>query len=175
MNELENGFNLPPRYTGNEQIIEQAETTSSALNYLIYARDWALTGQKETLGSRRDFVIIKLSGNDQIETWIKPLPYIHRIGTGSKPYRLVGGQELTLSEDDIRVSGISKRYPLSTVWSYGVVYVLNPVLRLDGKVDLEKSSVYELVFLDDSDPTSWTLNLRQQRDSRNYGKVPLIP
>ncbi len=173
-NPTDNGFNQPPTYSGNERNLEQTAIESSTLNYLIYARDFALTGQKESMGARRDFVVVKLTPTDQIENWIKPTPYIHRIGSGSKPYRLVGGQELVLSEDDVRVTGISKRYSLSEIWNYGVVYVLNPIVEL-GKINLEKSSVYELIFLDDSDPTSWTLNLRQQRDSRNYGKVALIP
>ncbi len=167
---LNNGFNLPPMISGNEQSIEPHTQRSATLNYLTYASDWAHSHQLETMGYRRDFVIVK----NGIETWITPKPIVHRVGSGSKPFRLLGGQEVTLSEDDVRVEGISKRYPLELIWSYGVTYVLNPILGIDGKLDLGLSSTYELVFLDDSNPISWTLNIRQQRDSRNYG-VPLIP
>lgn len=172
---LDNGYNLPPTLAGNEQPITTQSQTSAGLNYLIYARDWLLSGQSETLGKRRDMVIVKLRNNLQEEINVNPKPTIKRVGSGSKPYRLLGGQEVILSEDDIRVSGISKRYRLDQVWSYGTLYVLNPVRLPDGKVDLNNSSVYELIFLDDSDPTSWTLNLRQQRDSRSIGSVAVIP
>lgn len=171
---LNNGFNLPPILSGNENTIEPHTQQSRTLNYLTYAHDWAYSNQIETMGYRRDFVIVKKTLSSNQELWITPKPVIHRVGSGSKPFRLLGGQEVTLSEDDVRVEGISKRYKLEDIWSFGIQYVLNPVLNNQGKIDLERSSTYELVFLDDSHPLTWTLNIRQNRDSRNYG-VPLIP
>lgn len=170
-----NGFNLLPTQSDNEQAIEAHSQDSSVLNYLLYARDWAYSQQQETMGKRRDFAIIKHLANSVEELWITPKPLIHRVGSGSKPFRLLGGQEVVLSEDDVRVEQLSKRYPLDQIFGYGIQYCINPVLNPQGKIDISKSSIYELLFLDDSNPIDWTLNLRQVRDNRNDGKIPLIP
>lgn len=175
MPDYDNGFNRPPTASGNEQPITRSVHQSRTLNYLSFASDWVMSKQIETMGMRRDFIVITRSTAGITEEWISPKPLIHRVGSGSKPFRLLGGQEVILSEDDVRVEGISKRYPLSTIWSYGTQYVMNPVLDPNsGLIDLDQSSVYELVFLDDSQPLFWTLNLRQIHDSRSNG-IPLIP
>jgi hypothetical protein len=72
-----------------------------------------------------------------------------------------------LSEDDLRVEGISKRYSLQDVWHWGLLYVIDPVFEAGGAIDLEASTVCELVFLDDSRPLTWVLNLRRKADHRD--------
>lgn len=114
----------------------------------------------------RTLILYRQTTTGPIETEILPRPYISRVGSKARPYRLLSGQEIQLSEDDIRVHGISKRYALSDIWQWGTLYVLDPVRGVDGGVDLDRSTVCELVFIDDSNALTWTLNLRKRSDSR---------
>ena len=114
----------------------------------------------------RTLILYQQTTEGPVETEILPRPYISRVGSKARPYRLLSGQEIQLSEDDIRVYGISKRYALSDIWQWGVLYILDPIRDTSGRVDLGGSTVCELVFIDDSNPLTWTLNLRKRSDSR---------
>ena len=173
MSDNQNGFNLPPLLQGTEQPIEQNRQTHTLLNSMVYSRDWIRSGMTENLGDRRDLIIVKHFQTGDIFTQIFPTPKINRLGTKSKPFRILGGNEVTLSEDDIRVDEVSKRYALAEIWSYGCEYIINPVYTL-GVLDLLKSTVCELIFVDDSKPLTWSLTLRKKLDSRSTGAV-VIP
>jgi len=168
------GFNQPTTPTTTQPPI--IDHTGNAGNYQgwlnngVTMRDY-LANTLETIDTtfRRDFFIINHSGFTVTVTPITPKPYIDRVGSTSKPYRLLSGQEVQLSENDLRVKGVSKRYPLSTIWQWGTLYCTNPVYDLGGNIDIQKSTVYELIFLDDSNPLYWVLNLRQKTDSRYNG------
>ena len=111
------------------------------------------------------YVINRSSGIDTI-TEILPRPSISRIGTKSRPFRLLSGKEIQLSEDDLRITGISKRYPVDQIYRVGTFYRIgNPAI---GQME------FELVFIDDSDPLTYSLTIRQRDDDRyqGYGVLP---
>ena len=165
-----NGFNLPPMLQGREITIQPIEQTHTLLGSMVYGRDWVRSGISENLGDRRDLIIVKHFQTGDVFTRIEPTPKINRLGTKSKPFRILGGNEVTLSEDDIRVDEISKRYKLSDIWAYGCEYIINPVYT-SGNLDLSKSTVCELIFVDDSKPLTWSLTLRKKLDSRSNGAM----
>ena len=111
------------------------------------------------------FVVNRDNGVDTV-TEILPRPRISRVGTKSRPFRLLSGREIQLSEDDLRVTGISKRYPPGDVYRVGTFYRI-------GDTNIGQSD-YELVFLDDSDPVSYSLTIRQRSDDRYQG-YDLLP
>jgi 2-hydroxy-3-keto-5-methylthiopentenyl-1-phosphate phosphatase len=168
------GFNLPAQPTINQPPI--VDHTGTSMNYQgwlnngVTMRDY-LANTSETIDTTflRDFFVVSHSGTSVTVTPILPKPYIDRVGSTSKPYRLLSGQEVQLSENDLRVKGISKRYSLSTIWQWGTYYCTNPIYDGDGNIDLSKSTLYELIFIDDSNPLYWVLNLRQKTDSRYNG------
>lgn len=167
------GFNVPTAPTDTQPpIIDHtgSGTYQGWLNNGVTMRDY-LANTLEMIDTtfRRDFFIINHSGATVTVTPITPKPYIDRVGSTSKPYRLLSGQEVQLSENDLRVKGVSKRYPLSTIWQWGTLYCTNPIYKQNGDLDIEKSTVYELIFIDDSHPLYWVLNLRQKTDSRYNG------
>ena len=174
------GFNTPtPPTTTQPPLLDHTGISSNYqgwLNHGVTMRDY-LSNTLETIDTtfQRDFFIVSKSGTSTTVTPIIPKPYVDRVGSQSKPYRLLSGQEVQLSENDLRVKGISKRYPLSTVWQWGTLYCTNPVYSSPGVVDLTKSTLYELIFLDDSHPLYWVLNLRQKTDSRYNGAEYDLP
>ena len=168
---MTNGFHTPPTPTGNEPGYTSSNSGfSSWLNNGVTQRDY-LTQQYQRVdtGGYRELYTVLNSASGQTVTQIVPSPLVRRVGGNSKPYRLLSGQEVQLSEDDLRVSGISKRYPISTIWQWGVLYLLNPYKDATGAIDVERSTLYELVYLEDSHPLYWVLNLRRRSDDRNKG------
>ena len=164
------GFNTPPIVSGVANNQMATPQISSWLASGITQRDM-ITRQYQVIdtGFYRDFYTVQYTlNNSPVITPITPRPYINRIGSTSKPYRLLSGQEVQLSEDDVRVTGISKRYSLSQIWQWGMLYLLNPIVT-QGAIDIGKSTLYELVFIDDSSPLYWVLNLRKRSDSRSNG------
>jgi hypothetical protein len=174
------GFNTPTTPTTSQPPI--VNHTGSAGNYQgwlnngVTMRDY-LANSWETIDTTflRDFLVVTNVGGTVTTTAITPKPYIDRVGSTSKPYRLLSGQEVQLSENDLRVKGISKRYALSEIWQWGTYYCTNPVYDLSGGVDLAKSTLYELIYIDDSNPLYWVLNLRQKTDSRYNGAEYDLP
>jgi hypothetical protein len=117
----------------------------------------------------RSLWLVTVNQNPVLTTQVEvsPRPYIQRVGTESRPVRLLSGNEVILSEDDLRVTGISKRYSINDIWHWGLVYVIDPVFLPNTQtVDLDQSTCCELVFLDDSHPLHWQLNLRRKQDHR---------
>lgn len=102
-------------------------------------------------------------------TEIKPRPIINRVGTKSRPFRLLSGQEIQLSEDDLRVTGVSKAYEPEQIGAYGVYYQI-------GTDQGQGLALYDLLFIDDSDPLTYSLTLRKREDTRfrgyNYDQLP---
>lgn len=168
------GFNRPTIPTPTQPpIIDHTRSTGNYQGWLnngVTMRDY-LTNSLETIDTtfRRDFFIINHIGNTVTATPVTPKPYIDRVGSTSKPYRLLSGQEVQLSENDLRVKGVSKRYALPEIWQWGTMYCTNPVYNVGGDLDLDKSTLYELIYIDDSHPLYWVLNLRQKTDSRYNG------
>ena len=112
------------------------------------------------------FYVVNCDNGVTTVTEILPRPRISRVGTKSRPFRLLSGREIQLSEDDLRVTGISKRYTPSEIYRVGTYYRIgNPML---GQSD------HELVFLDDSDPITYSLTIRQRTDDR-YPGYDLLP
>jgi hypothetical protein len=177
---MANGFNQPTPPTNTQPpIVDHSPSVpySSWLNSGVTMRDF-LVNSFEVIDTSflRDFYLVQYSSSGSVTTKaITPKPYIDRIGSTSKPYRLLSGQEVQLSENDLRVRGISKRYALSEVWQWGTLYCTNPVFNPDGSIDLDSSTLYELIFIDDSNPLYWVLNLRQKTDSRYNGAEYDLP
>jgi hypothetical protein len=112
------------------------------------------------------FFTVLLNNGIETVTEILPRPSINRIGTKSRPFRLLSGREIQLSEDDLRVTGISKRYRIEQIYCVGMRYRIgNPEIA---------TSDHELVFLDDSDPLSYSITIRQYHDDR-YPGYPQLP
>jgi hypothetical protein len=168
------GFNQPTTPTDTQPPILDHTGSSTGyqgwLNNGVTMRDFLSNGLEQIDTTfRRDFFLISNTSGSISVTPVTPKPYIDRVGSTSKPYRLLSGQEVQLSENDLRVKGISKRYPLSEIWQWGTFYCTNPVYGAGGELDLEKSTLYELIYIDDSHPLYWVLNLRQKTDSRYNG------
>lgn len=165
------GWNQPPTATPNQPPIGPPPGAPTQfqgwLNDGITQRDH-LAGFFDNISTsfNRPLILVMIRDGVQVDTPLSPLPHVSRVGSKSKPYRLLSGQEIQLSEDDIRVHGISKRYRLDQIWQWGLVYILDPQYLPSGLVDLERSTVCELVYIDDSSPITWTLNLRKRSDSR---------
>ena len=112
------------------------------------------------------FYVINQDNGVITMTEILPRPRISRVGTKSRPFRLLSGREIQLSEDDLRVTGISKRYTPAEIYRVGTFYrVGDPTIG---------TSDFELVFLDDSDPVTYSLTIRQRTDDR-YPGYDLLP
>lgn len=177
------GYNVPPSPTAHQPpLIDHTGVTGyqSWLNHGVTMRDYLSNTQEgvETSFMRDFFVIshrVSAGVSSTLVTPIIPKPYIDRVGSSSKPYRLLSGQEVQLSENDLRVRGVSKRYPLSTIWQWGTLYCTNPIYKPDGGLDLDKSTLYELIYIEDSHPLYWVLNLRQRTDSRYNGAEYDLP
>lgn len=151
-------------------------------NYNGYLSRWSVgVTNRDTLVARHQAVSIEQSdpifirrdieGQSTVVTEIKPRPVINRVGTKSKPFRLLSGQEIQLSEDDIRVEGISKAYRPESIAAYGIYYQIGDPDPLTGSVAL-----YDLIFVDDSDPLTYKMTIRKREDNRykgyNYDQLP---
>ena len=115
------------------------------------------------------FIRRDVEGQPTQVTEIKPRPIINRVGTKSRPFRLLSGQEIQLSEDDLRVTGVSKAYEPEQIGAYGTYYQI-------GVDQGQGLALYDLLFIDDSDPLTYSLTLRKREDTRfrgyNYDQLP---
>jgi hypothetical protein len=168
-------YNLP---LVTPQTIDPGYSDTRLVTTAQTQRDYlAARYQGHATGSNRSLWVVRTSeAGVQTSFKIEPNPTIDRVGTKSRPYRLLSGKEIQLSEDDFRVNGVSRRYPLASLFGWGVLYVLDPVITV-GVIDLDASTVCDLIMVDDSNPIVYQLTLKRREDSRNsaqfnYHEIP---
>jgi hypothetical protein len=119
-------------------------------------------GQAPTIQSSTPVYALRdvMAGTETLE--IKPRPSIESIGTQSRPFRLLRGQEIQISEDDLRITGITKRYPPNEIAGYGVYYQIG-----DGVGD--DRQLFDIVLFHDEDPLTYSVTIRRRTGARNQG------
>jgi hypothetical protein len=130
----------------------------------IQCRDIMATWHQATVIECADPVFFRrdIEGQPDRITEILPRPIVNRIGTKSRPFRLLSGQEIQLSEDDLRITGISKAYTPEAIGSYGTYYQIGQDLG-------QGAALYDLLFIDDSDPLTYSITVRKREDTRYRG------